>query len=82
MNDIHPNFKAGHDNMMRIASTKKGKKIYGEAVGKAKSSALKKRTWHDKRVEHMAKDPAMEKDSNDYSKTTGVMLRKTRDLPR
>lgn len=38
MADIHPNFKAGHANMLKIASTKEGKKIYGQAVGKAKSS--------------------------------------------
>lgn len=38
----HPNFKKGYENMMKIASTKHGKKVYGEAVGKSKAKALDK----------------------------------------
>lgn len=52
MADIHPNFKKGYDNMMELAKTKKFKKTYGQAVGKAKakSDALKSKMNH-KRVE-------------------------------
>lgn len=52
---------------------------------KAKHSALKTRTsksWHDKRVEHMSKDPAMEKDSQQHQRTTGAIIKRLRDLPR
>lgn len=37
MADIHPNFKAGYENMKKVTQTKHAKKAYGQAVGKAKS---------------------------------------------
>lgn len=40
MSDVHPNFKAGYENMLRIAATKHGKKVYGRAVGRAKPKEL------------------------------------------
>ncbi len=40
--EVHPNFKKGYDNMMKLSKTKKFKKAYGHAVGKAKAKALKK----------------------------------------
>lgn len=39
MTEIHPNFKAGYENMKKIASTKHGKKVYGHAVAKALAKA-------------------------------------------
>lgn len=40
--EVHPNFKKGYENMKEIMKTKKAKKIYGRAVGKAKSKAIAK----------------------------------------